>query len=90
MLKNPSDLPRAVLFEQLAEEATELAHAAQKMARKLRGENPTPVDEVFLTRIVHEEYNDVLNSAEVVGLESNQDLRREKMRRWIERLNANF
>ena len=33
----------AAAMEGLAEEATELAHAAQKYARILRGENPTPV-----------------------------------------------
>lgn len=33
------------MYEMLAEEATELAHAAQKMARILRGEKPTPVTE---------------------------------------------
>lgn len=32
----------AALLEQLAEESAELAQAALKMARKLRGENPTP------------------------------------------------
>lgn len=31
------------MHEQLAEEATELAKEALKMARILRGENPTPV-----------------------------------------------
>lgn len=33
---------KPAMFEQLAEEATELAQATLKMARKLRGENPTP------------------------------------------------
>lgn len=33
------------VLEQLAEEATELAQAALKYARILRGENPTPVTE---------------------------------------------
>lgn len=32
----------AAALEQLAEESAELAQAALKMARKLRGENPTP------------------------------------------------
>ena len=31
------------LLEQTAEEAIEFGHACQKLARKLRGENPTPV-----------------------------------------------
>ena len=33
------------MLEQTAEEAIELAHACLKLARKLRGENPTPVSE---------------------------------------------
>ena len=36
----------AAVLEQTAEECAELAHACLKMARKLRGENPTPVAEV--------------------------------------------
>lgn len=34
----------ASLYEQLAEEAVELAHAAQKIARYLRGEQPLADD----------------------------------------------
>ena len=34
------------MLEQLAEEAAELSHAALKLARIIRGENPTPVTEV--------------------------------------------
>ena len=86
-MRTPSDLSRAALYEQLAEEAIELAHAAQKMARKLRAENPTPVTEEFIRHSIHEEFNDVLSCAQTLGLEDDQDLRREKMRRWIERLN---
>lgn len=37
-------LPVPALLEQLAEEAAELAQAALKYARILRGENPTPVN----------------------------------------------
>ena len=32
----------AALYEQMAEECTELAQALLKKARKLRGDNPTP------------------------------------------------
>ena len=38
-----SALGAAALLEQLAEESTELAHAALKQARIERDENPTPV-----------------------------------------------
>ena len=38
-----SKLPVDVLYGQLAEEAIEVAHAAQKLQRILDGRNPTPV-----------------------------------------------
>lgn len=47
------------LLEQLAEECTELAKAALKMARKERGENPTPISLFEIIRSVHEEIADV-------------------------------
>lgn len=40
-----TDLSKAALLEQVAEECTELGHAALKLARKYRNENPTPVTE---------------------------------------------
>ena len=39
------NLSEPVRLEQLAEEAAELGHAALKLARILRGENPTPMPE---------------------------------------------
>lgn len=86
-MRMPSDLPRDVLYSQLAEEATELAHAAQKMARKLRGENPTPVTEQFLDHSITEEFLDVLNIAAILGIRDDRNIRDEKMQRWTERLN---
>ena len=41
-IRNAVGMP--ALYEGLAEEAVELAHAALKMARIMRGENPTPAD----------------------------------------------
>lgn len=37
------EIGEAACLEQLAEEAAELAQAALKMARIIRGENPTPL-----------------------------------------------
>lgn len=47
----------AALLEQLAEECAELAHVALKMARIIRGENPTPktLDETLPKRNIKEE-----------------------------------
>lgn len=41
----PDLVGEPAVYESLAEECSELAKAAQKMARVLRNENPTPVTE---------------------------------------------
>ena len=48
------------LCEGLAEEMTEAAHAALKLARILRGENPTPVAYVGACQNLTEEIIDIL------------------------------
>ena len=81
-------VPDAALYEQLAEEAAELAQAALKMARVLRDENPTPISRKDAELLVVEEYGDVLNVAELLEIEPNTYLQAHKMRRWIDRLEA--
>lgn len=49
----------AALYENLAEEAIELAHAALKTARALRNENPTPITTYEAVNHVLEELQDV-------------------------------
>lgn len=49
----------AALYENLAEEAIELAHAALKTARALRNENPTPITANEADNHVLEELQDV-------------------------------
>ncbi len=75
---------------QLAEEAVELAHAALKLERVLRGTNPTPVTKPEAMQKMLEETADVLNCLEVLriwpGTESIEVIRSEKMDRWVERL----
>lgn len=78
----------AAMLEQLAEEATELAHAALKLARIERGENPTPVlKEVAMDHLI-EEYTDVVQCAEELRLVPNRkQIKLKKMRfeeRWKE------
>ena len=53
-------------LEQCAEECSELAQACLKLARKLRGENPTPKDESALYAALEEEIADVYLCLEVV------------------------
>lgn len=78
----------ASMLEQLAEEATELAHAALKLARIERGENPTPVLKEDAMDHLIEEYTDVVQCAEELSLVPNREqIKLKKMRfeeRWKE------
>lgn len=56
------------MLEQLAEEAAELSHAALKLSRILRKENPTPVTETEAKANLIEEYTDIVQCAEDLGL----------------------
>lgn len=78
------------MHEQLAEEATELAKEALKMARILRGENPTPVTMETAMANLREEYTDVVQCAEELGIMVDKDQIERKQarfrRRWIDRM----
>ncbi len=78
----------AAMLDQLAEEATELAHAALKLARIERGENPTPVLKEDAMDHLIEEYTDVVQCAEEFSLMPNREqIKLKKMRfeeRWKE------
>ena len=84
------EIGAAAVFEQLAEECTELAHAALKMARIIRGENPTPATRNEARKALNEEAGDVLNCIEILardywfGLDLHH--RRMKMERWEQRI----
>lgn len=84
-------LSRPDQVAQLAEEASELCHAALKLERVLRGTNPTPVLEWDALLKVVDETADVFNAIEVLGIEENFRGRIvveqfEKMDRWVERI----
>lgn len=79
-------VPSAALYEQLAEECAELAHAALKVARKMRNENPTPLQMQDLLDEVAEEATDVHVVAEVLGLKTRPEYKRFKLERWAHRL----
>lgn len=82
-------IPKAALYEQLAEEAVELAHAALKYARILREENPTPCDRYETIERVSEELLDIIIVMDVLRV--NQFERSKynaKLQRWIDRLEA--
>lgn len=73
------------MVEQLAEEASELAQAALKVARIARKENPTPVSIEEGARHLEEEYTDVIQCAIELGIEVNIDQIRAKQRRFLRR-----
>lgn len=63
-MKIIEEIGEAAMLEQLAEECTELAKAALKMARIIRKENPTPVTEKEAIANIREEYTDVVQCAD--------------------------
>lgn len=81
-----NSLSEASLYEQLAEECVELAHACQKKARKLRGENPTPMSMYDIDDSVEEEFTDVTLVSRLLNLDCNLPLYWEKYDRWMKRL----
>lgn len=81
-----SKLSEAALYEQLAEECVELAHACQKKARFLRGENPTPLTESDIDVMVDEEYTDVCLVAHLLYLHVDNETYWSKLERWSDRL----
>lgn len=84
MVRN--NVPKAALHEALAEECSELTQAALKASRKERGDNPTPMSVSEVKMGLTEEVSDVLLCLEVLGLTADQDVMREKLERWVNRL----
>ena len=79
-------VPEAALYEQLAEECVELAHAALKLARIKRGENPTPVSAEEAMSAVMEEYTDLRLVAYVIEMGWDIEMFEQKLLRWNKRL----
>lgn len=78
----------AALYEQLAEECAELGKAAIKMARIIRGDNPTPVTTKEVMEAVKEEYTDVVHCALELSLVVNLDQIIRKDERWRIRISG--
>lgn len=84
-IREKMDLPD--IYEQLAEEAAELSQAANKMARVLRGTNPTPVTKGEAQKDLVEEYTDVVLVAnDILGMETDWLTENFKLQRWAKRL----
>lgn len=80
------NIPVCALFEQLSEECAELGHAALKIARILRRENPTPVRLTEAYDNLLEEMSDLSLCLQVLALEPNQKIIDQKMQRWVNRI----
>lgn len=83
-------VPPCELWAQLAEEATELAHATLKLRRSTGGANPTPVEPDDAFRAVTEELADVALLVHILQLDLNidaiEETSRYKLFRWVSRL----
>lgn len=75
------------VYEQLAEECTELAKEALKMARYLRGENPTPCTKDVILDNLTEEFTDVMLCSCELGLHVDYATFLRKHQRWRQRIN---
>ncbi len=75
------------MLEQTAEECNELAKALLKKARKLRGENPTPLTMTEIDNDITEEYTDVIQCTRELKLSVDWDQMRAKEERFIQRWN---
>lgn len=84
------------LLEQTAEECTELAQACLKLARKMRGNNPTPKDGPELIENLKEEVADVVVCIElladdgIIDISNIIDISEAKEKRWMKRLEEEY
>ena len=74
------------LYAMLAEEASELAHAACKAVRCLDGSNPTPLTSDDIYDKLIEELSDVALVIRVMDIQPDEDIMHDKLQRWEERL----
>lgn len=80
----------AAIYEQFAEEASELSQAAIKVSRIIRGENPTPISKDEAVRNVIEEYSDVILCAKVLDINDDDNVLSYKLNRWCDRLENEY
>lgn len=81
-------VPEPALYEQMAEESAELAKAALKMSRILRGENPTPVTRYEAEEMIREELSDLFTVCLVLDTDYDIFYVEKKLKRWAERVKA--
>lgn len=95
-MRSIDSIPDPAMMEGLAEEASELAQAALKVARVLRAENPTPMNiKIALGHFTEETADVLLYLQEVRGrygisLQMISDIMTQKQDRWKERMDDSF
>ena len=84
---------KAAMYEQLAEECSELAQAALKAARIERNENPCGKTPKEVDAMLTEEFTDVFICCSELAMRVDMDIWNQKMerfnRRWEEMQNGN-
>ena len=83
-------MSRAAIYEQLAEEASELAAAALKTARALREENPTAISAGRAAERVEEKYSGLTLVAKELNLFPSPMAMADKKLRMVERMRKSF
>lgn len=79
----------AAMYEQFAEECVELAHAALKMARLLRGDNPPRnMSHRDCRKKIEEEFTDVFFCVRELDLKVDTDVLKEKEERFLKNAKA--
>jgi NTP pyrophosphatase (non-canonical NTP hydrolase) len=86
MIEIEETIGLAAGYEMLAEEAAEVCHAALKLSRILRGDNPTPVSANDAIENLNEEYTDLINAARLLNMNVDERMARFKISRMEERL----
>lgn len=82
-----NSISKRSLYEQLAEEAAELAQAALKMIRATEGsDNPTPIGFQEAANNVEEELTDIMLVCDLIGVYKQDDTYLRKLYRWHGRL----
>jgi NTP pyrophosphatase (non-canonical NTP hydrolase) len=76
------------MLEQLAEECTEMAKEALKLARIIRGENPTPVTYSEARAHLEEEFTDVIQCSSELELKYDISQMNAKSERFMDRWEA--
>lgn len=72
----------AAMYEQLAEECSELAQAALKAARYIRDENPCGIDPKDIDAMLTEEFTDVFICCAELDMRVDMDIWKFKMKRF--------